>query len=344
MSRGRWAWALSVALTTALTTALSGCAPGLGIPPIDPSASPAGGVDLPGATVSPDAPGIGSPADAGPSTAPSPLSPGSAPSETYSVGVRQLDLSRGDRPLRTVVWYPAAGIVGSDPTSQPVAAGTFPLVLFSHGLTSSPEAYQGLARRLATAGFIVAAPAYPYTSSGSSSYNPADVINQPADASAVITSVLALATTPADLFAGRVDPARVAAVGHSGGAYTTVGMMAGARDYRLRSAIVLAGGSLGGQFRDPAVPMLFVHGELDQVVSYSSAHAVYAHVPWPKAFLTVTNGDHGSYLYAPTTAAFAVARTVLEFLRWTLYADAAALARIPGAAAVAGATSFESTL
>jgi dienelactone hydrolase len=240
------------------------------------------------------------------------------------------------------MWYPAAGIVGGGGT-QPVAAGVFPLVLFSHGLKSSPEAHQSITRRFAAAGFIVAAPAYPYTSSEASSYNPVDVVNQPADGSAVITSVLTLNTTPGDPLAGHVDPARVGAAGHSGGAVTTLGMLAGARDYRLRSAIVLAGGP-GGSFCNPAASLLFVHGDQDHFVTYPNAQAVYAQVPWPKAFLTVVNGDHDSYLYAATPAASAVVSTMLDFLRWTLYADPAALARIPGDASVAGATTFESTL
>ena len=337
MRTRRWWYALAVALTAALT----GCVPGAGLPPIEPSASPAGAVANPRPTES----GIGSPetTDQAPSSGPTALPPGQAPTETYPVGVRQLDLARTNRPLRTVVWYPAAGIIGGDGT-QPVAAGVFPLVLFSHGLTSSPEAYQAITRRFAAAGFIVAAPAYPYTSSTASPYNPADLINQPADASTVITAVLALNTTPGDPLAGHLDPARVAAAGHSGGAYTTVGMLAGARDYRLRAAIVLAGGSLGGAFHGPPAPVLFVHGDRDAVVSYPIGQAVFTQISWPKAFLTVVNGDHGSYLNAPSPAGSAVISTMLNFLRWTLYADPRALARIPGEAVVDGVTTFESTL
>src|SRR5687768_16882129 len=66
----------------------------------------------------------------------------SAPSATavrteyprYAVGWREVELIRGDdRPLRTVLLYPAAG-----PDSDPMrinavpANGKFPLVLFSH--------------------------------------------------------------------------------------------------------------------------------------------------------------------------------------------------------------------
>ncbi len=332
----------SLVLAVALTVALTGCAPGTGLPPVEASASPAGAVANLHPTGS-EPPGDSSPAATDQLPSPSALPPGQAPTETFSVGTRQLDLARGDRPLRTDVWYPSAGVIGGG-GAQPVAPGVFALVLFSHGLRSSPEAYAHIARRFAAAGFVVAAPAYPYTSSTASSYNPADLINQPADGSAVITALLALNTTPGDPLAGHLDPARVAAAGHSGGAFTTVGMLAGARDDRLRAAIVLAGGSLGGAFHGPPTPVLFVHGDQDPVVSYPIGRAVFAQTPWPKAFLTVRNGDHGSYLHASTTAGSAVLSTMLDFLRWTLYADRRALARLPGDALVDEITTFESTL
>jgi dienelactone hydrolase len=240
------------------------------------------------------------------------------------------------------VWYPKESVVGG--AEQQVAPGAFPLVLFSHGLTSSPEAYQGVANRIAAAGFVVVAPAYPFTNSAADPYNPADLINQPADASAVITALLALAATPADPLAGHIDASRVGVAGHSAGAYTTVGLLSGARDNRVRAAVVIAGGSLGGAFIGPAASVLFIHGDKDPVVSYPIGQATYELVPWPKAFLTVVDGDHGSYLYVPTPAAGAVWPTLLDFLRWTLYGDAAAKARMSLEATVNGATEFESAL
>jgi fermentation-respiration switch protein FrsA (DUF1100 family) len=239
------------------------------------------------------------------------------------------------------VWYPATGSGGSQ--AAPVA-GAYPLVLFSHGLTAAPETYQRITTRIAAAGFIVAAPAYPHTNGGSSSYNPADIINQPADGAAVITGVLALNGMPGDPLSGHIDPARIAAVGHSAGAYTTVGMLSGGRDDRLRAAIVIAGGSLGGSFHGPVAPVLFIHGDQDPIVTYSIGRSVYGMVPWPKAFLTVTGGDHTSYLFASGAAAIAVSTSMLEFLRWTLYNDGPARSRLAVGAAVAGATTFETGL
>jgi predicted dienelactone hydrolase len=86
---------------------------------------------------------------------------------TYPIRKRKLRFSRGsDRPLTTTVWYPEA-------------PGPFPLVLFSHGLTSEPSAYAALLTAWARAGFVVAAPAYPHTSHGVPDYDPVDVVNQP---------------------------------------------------------------------------------------------------------------------------------------------------------------------
>src|SRR5690349_9962065 len=84
---------------------------------------------------------------------------------TYPVGLRVLPLRRGaDRPLPTLVFYPAAlpagplpPLIGQDPGRRvmrqlrkhdtlaygdlgaPPAVGRFPLVVFSHGLSGSPE-------------------------------------------------------------------------------------------------------------------------------------------------------------------------------------------------------------
>jgi dienelactone hydrolase len=337
---GHWAGALALVLV------LTGCTPGLADSAgsvADPVAPSGTGLPSPGAdgapsptaeaTAAPDAPPV--------STAP-PIVPEQAPTKTFAVGSRELSLSRGDRPLRTVVWYPAAGPAGG-PLATP-AAGLFPLVLFSHGLTATPEVYQRVTTRIAAAGFIVAAPAYPYTNGAATTYNPADLINQPADASAVITGVLALNDRAGDALAGHIDGSRIGAAGHSAGGYTTVGMLSGARDPRLRAAIVIAGGSLGGSFTGPALPVLFIHGQTDPIVSYSVGVSTYNLVPWPKALLTITKGDHSSYLFTTGPVGTAVSTSMLDFLRWSLYGDSGAQTRLPGEAAVTGVTTFETSL
>ena len=328
-----------VALVGLVAMLAGGCAPGAGLPeapaPVAATATPGATFEpVPTLTVAP----TGEPA-AAVVTLP-PIEPGPAPTQRFAVDRREISVIRDGRPLRTVILHPAATYTGG----RWEIPGTFPLVLFSHGLRGSPEIYEESLRTIAAAGFVVAAPEYPFTSADAAEYNPVDLVNQPADASAVITAVLGLNSTGDDRLAGHLDPARVSAMGHSAGGYTTMGLLAGARDHRLRSAVVLAGASLGGSYAEPALPVLFVHGAADPVVPYDNGRAAYDQVPWPKAFLTVIDGGHSDFLYRNSPAARAVTATVLDFLRATLYGDPEALARIPIGAAIDTVTLFESTL
>ncbi|SBT46988.1 alpha/beta hydrolase family protein [Micromonospora auratinigra] len=303
------------ALVTAalLTAGLAGCSGG---------AAPAGRA-VPGLSPQPSTPAPRVPA-------------GHAPTESFAVGVRRLDLNRdGDRPLPVTIWYPARGAAGGTPQrSAPAATGRFPVVMFSHGLGGRPEDYQLLLSRWAAAGFVVAAPRFPHTGAGGDG-NPLDVLNQPADVSYALTRVLALDTKAGDPLRGRLDAERVAAAGHSAGGVTTIGLFTAGRDERLDAGIVFAGTALGvgTGFAGAAAPQLFVHGEADEVVSYASGRAVYDAVPWPKAMLSLPKGDHGRALLGDGRALRVVADTTVEFLRWTLYGDAAAKRRLPTDAA-----------
>jgi dienelactone hydrolase len=236
---------------------------------------------------------------------------GKAPSNTFPVKVRKLRLSRGaDRPLPTTIWYPASG------------TGPFPVIVFSHGLTASPGDYGTLLTHWARAGFVVAAPAYPHTSAGVADFDVYDLANQPADASYVLTNVLALADKAGDPLRGRLDTAHVAAAGHSGGGITTIGMLSGGRDDRLTAAAVLAGRQvLPVPFEGEQVPVLFVHGKLDKTIRYAEGLAAFNALPWPKAMLTLPNGGH-----VPSDGRDfdVVAGATTDFWRWSLYGDAAA--------------------
>ena len=273
---------------------------------------------LPAARV-PAAPTAAAPTTAAP-TAVAPARAGAAPTRTYEVAERTLDVVRGGRELEVTIWYPRA-------------ARRFPLVLFSHGLGGLPSDYADLLTRWAAVGFVVAAPAYPGTSGNAVERDPLDVLNQPADASYVIDRVLALDKRAGDPLRGRLATDRIAAAGHSAGGITTVGLFTRGRDDRLDAGIVLAGSSLGmgTSFTGAAAPQLFVHGERDDVVSYAAGKAAYDAVPWPKALLSLPEGDH--LLRAGDSSWGVVADTTVEFLRWTLYGDPAARGRIPRDAA-----------
>ncbi|MDQ0368691.1 alpha/beta hydrolase family protein [Catenuloplanes indicus] len=276
------------------------------------------GVDLGGGSPARPAVAEPTPEDAGPPP------PGVAPAESFEVGQRTLDLARGERELPTTVWYPES------------ETGEFPVVIFSHGLGGKPADYRQLLSSWAAAGFVVAAPAYPNTTAGSQQ-NALDVLNQPADAAHVLTAVLALNDEAGDRFAGRLLTDRVAAAGHSAGGITTIGQFTRGRDTRLDAGIVLAGSTLGvgTGFSGKETPMLIVHGELDQVVPYSSGKSAYDAVPWPKAMLTLPEGDHVGVL-SRGDAFELLAATTTEFLRWSLYGDEDARERIADAATSGG--------
>lgn len=265
------------------------------------------GTALPSATAIPS----GRPESTSSAAAPA----GAAPDRTFPVRVRKLRLSRGkDRPLPTTIWYPATG------------DGPYPVIVFSHGLTSRPEDYASLLTRWARAGFVVAGAAYPHTSRGVAEFNVLDLVNQPADASYVLTEVLALDRRKGDALKGRLDETQVAAAGHSGGGITTLGMLSGNRDKRLVAATVLAGRQvLPAPFTGPEAKVLFVHGKQDRTVRYAEGLAAFDAVPWPKAMLTLPQGGH-VITSGPDFAR--VTATTTDFWRWSLYGDTPAKQRL----------------
>ncbi|MEU5905912.1 chlorophyllase [Micromonospora sp. NPDC047527] len=271
---------------------------------------------------------------------------GTAPETTFAVGVRQLKLNRDGRALPVTLWYPAAGKAGGVAKRSATAAeGRFPVVMFSHGFTAHPDDYAPLLTRWATAGFVVAAPIFPHTSRGSDG-KLVDVLNQPADVSYALTQVLALDGKAGDGLRGRLATDRVAAAGHSAGAVTTIGLFTGGRDERLVAGVVFAGTAVGvgTAFAGVSAPQLFVHGELDEVVEYAAGKAAYEKVPWPKALLSLPKGDHGRALLSDAKTLRVVSDTSIEFLRWSLYGDAAAKERISTGATRGGLATFDNHL
>jgi dienelactone hydrolase len=262
----------------------------------------------------------------GPATASPPVEP------VYAVGSRELHLQRGpDRPLRTVVLYPAEGRVGDgEPRAEArPAAGSFPIVLFSHGLHGSPERYVPAAAGWASAGFVVAVPAYPHTSTDAEDYDKDDIDHQPADAEYVISKVRDLDTKDGDLLRGHVNGDRVAAMGHSAGGYTTAGLFSEGHDTRLKAGIVLAGWLAPGAFAGPPADMLFIQGDSDPVVPVAQGKAAFDRVPWPKSYILLPRNSHAQYMLPGKPGYEQMDALVTDFLRWTLNDDEAAHLRMP---------------
>ena len=228
--------------------------------------------------------------------------------ETLVDGTRTTPAQGGEpelasRTLVTWIYYPAVGAPGGrmvDDAPPATAQGPFPLILFSHGFGLSGRSASDLISHWAAAGYVVAAPDYPLTSSNAPGgpMRGVDSENQPADASFVITKVLTLAEDPASPFHRMVDPARVAVAGYSmgGGITLAMGFNTCCRDDRVDAAVVLAGNApvlQGEYFVGPAKPILFVHGDADATVAYSGALQRFRDARPTKLLLTVVGGDHG---------------------------------------------------
>ena len=309
------------ALAAVLAVLLTGCGDG-GTPasPAAAAASSASSVAVPGDS-------------AGPHEVSSRVLPLSDPSRsTPTAGGGE----RAGRALPTTLFYPTDG------------AGPFPVVLFSHGFSSTPEAYTALLSTWASAGFVVAAPRFPGTVDGSAE-SLDDVVQQPADVSFVLTAVLALDTSSSDPLAGRIDTTSVAATGHSAGAVTTVGLRSTCcADDRIDAEIVLAGTPASfllpnsavardSRFTTAAVPSLFVHGDADPTLPIDQDAAVYSAAPGPKAFVSLDGGTHSApYDQEDDPDAAAVRAATTDFLRWALSGEAAALPRLRSDVAASG--------
>ena len=199
--------------------------------------------------------------------------------------------AKPSRTLVTSIWYPARGS-GSVGTA---GDGPYPLIVFAHGLGGSPQGYEQLLTAWAAAGYVVAAPLFPLSSSVTpGGPDGGDVGSQPGDMSFVIDQVLKAAAATNGPLSGLVDPNEIGAAGHSNGAITTLGLVANTccRDSRVKAAVVMAGTTEGlgrGHYRLAKAPPLLVVQDLhDGLVPYADAVAVYNQARGPKALLALS--------------------------------------------------------
>jgi dienelactone hydrolase len=175
-----------------------------------------------------------------------------------------------------------------------VAAGTYPVVLFSHGFAGFRVQSSFLTSHLASWGMIVASPEHPSRDlEHALEFKLGKAQDSIDDLAATLKLVTAENATPGSLLAGHVDTTHVAAVGHSAGGATVLG--AARQIAAIDGYVSLA----SGIFRDsgrtatgastttsttqppmPDKPSLFVAGADDHV-------AVFADVTKP-AFDTAT--------------------------------------------------------
>ncbi len=274
------------------------------------------------------------------SSAPSPSGRTTTADSVGHVTEGFVDRTRDDRQLDTTIWYPEA--------DGEVTPGRHPVVVFSHGLGGTPESYTELFEDWVRAGFVVVGPTYPLTNEAVST-QPRDLVNQPADVSFVLDRLEDLETDEDHALNGALDLERVAAVGHSLGGMTTVGLMSRCCDEdRLDAAVVYAGSALGferhGLVDDPP-PVLFIHGDEDGTVTIDDGRSVYDDVEGPRGFVTLLGGGHSTPFAAGSDPYFdVVAQSTLAFLEWTLLDDGGALDTLRAQATNGGLADLEDDL
>ena len=192
-----------------------------------------------------------------------------------------------ERSLPSAIWYPKD------------ADGPYPLIVYSHGFTSSRDETKYLVEQLASHGYVVLAANYPLTSGAApGGANANDVSNQPEDISFLIDSILALSDSDKP-FKGEIDPNRIGLMGLSLGGLTTslTTYHPRLREPRIKAAVSIAGPSefLSKKFYDQSgvtIPFLMIAGTADRLIIHESNAAIIPERVTNGSLLTIEGGNH----------------------------------------------------
>ncbi len=161
-----------------------------------------------------------------------------AHADPFQTGLAELDVPNdAGRQLEGYLWYPTDAAEGAQEyhgnavwtgitaaADAPIADGTFPLVVLSHGMYGNAMNQSWLASALAEQGYIVAAISHPGTSTWLRDADDARMLwERPKDVSRVIDHL-----TGDPMIATQIDETRIYMGGHSLGGFTAA-LLAGAR-------------------------------------------------------------------------------------------------------------------
>ena len=250
----------------------------------------------------------------------------------FPVGVTTLQLAKGPK---VEIWYPAAAgtsgtetydmrdfvgegiraiLTGDAPStySYPagrdalLADGSFPVVLFSHGVAGMRLQSSFLTSNLASWGMIVVSVDHPSRAlenflTGTATGDGGDSVDDMLRGLELITTLGADATSR---FNGHVDAEKVAAVGHSAGGGT---VLAAAADPRIDGYVSLASGAfLGGPAVEgatttttaplPGKPSFFIGGSVDALASFATlTQPAFEAAPSPSLLWEIEGAGHNAF-------------------------------------------------
>jgi predicted dienelactone hydrolase len=220
------------------------------------------------------------------STAPNQLDPDQSPRSRYAgeagsspVGVIPEGVVRDAERGKDVVFS----------VDYPTRPGTYPVILFSHGFGATRQTYVGLSAHWASQGFIVIRPAHSDSgrlqlSNAQQAWRdqtPADWRNRVRDVTAIIDGLDRIEESYPEL-KGKIDRTKIAASGHSYGAFTAM-LLGGARTYpgavsyadpRVKAVVAMSPqgpsetfGLTPESWKEVRVPILFMTGTMDRGMS-----------------------------------------------------------------------------
>lgn len=197
----------------------------------------------------------------------------------------------GERELEATIWYP-----------DDREYGPYPLLVYSHGFSSSSREAAYLAQHLASLGYVVVAADFPLTNMRApGGPQVKDVVNQPEDVSFLIDSLLQFSADADHTLHGQIDPGRIGALGLSlGGLTTTLAVFhPELHDPRIRAAISIAGPTFVFTptfYRHrSSLPFLMLAGDIDALVPYAvNAAPVPEQVPGGE-LVTLRAGSHTGF-------------------------------------------------
>jgi dienelactone hydrolase len=224
----------------------------------------------------------------------------------------------------------------------PRAPGRFPLIVFGHGFAVTPAIYGRLLTAWARAGYVVAAPLFPLeNATAPGGPNEADIVNQPADVSFVITEMLRSSS-----FHRRLNPRAIGVTGQSDGGNTALAVGYSAhRDRRVRAAAILSGGEVPRvadlAFAAGEPPLLATQGTADTINPPSFTRAFFDPAPRPKYRLDLLGAGHLPPYTGVAPWAQVTERTTTAFFDYYLKRERTALGRMRAAGNVRGVATLD---